>query len=199
MSELKDRIKSAIVIALSSFPPEKRVLRKRHTTEWYFSEEGKKAYAKLSKVRDKTHFFLNYLYTIVPTPESGSYFASNYLFRTALVMAASMVDSQFEFGGYPNILDEAKNPLIPPVKKHGPVWDRYQDDERFIPHYLLDDSLTFCAGDEPTSERYKIERDLIFEVTYVNAHTELPIGYKDVLEQTLAKADKTLLEDDDIV
>lgn len=77
------------------------------TKEWYFSEAGHQAYNKASTVPDKTVFFYNYLYCISPQK-------NNLLFleRIAFIMANSMDQSNLPFAGYPNILDEGKNPFV---------------------------------------------------------------------------------------
>lgn len=144
---------------------EKPALKQQYDEAWYFSPEGKRAYESLSTQYDKTHFFLNYLRSATPETYAKDWHNVTFLYRIAFVMSNSMVDSQLEFGGYPNIIDESKNPLVYYVK--------YKESESLeyllsLLHYNNSDKsdspygpITFCKENEPVSDLYKIERDII--------------------------------------
>ena len=156
----------------------KTILKGGHPASWYFSPEGKKAYNKLSDAREKTRFFLNYLCEIQTQSASlkdGYYELEDFWLRSslydiALTMARSMVDSQLEFGGYPNIIDPKKNPFISYIMENGApsTGEAYAN----FPLVLLrllhgganandDHILTFLEENEPLTDLYKIERDII--------------------------------------
>lgn len=141
---------------------------------WYFSSEGKKAYENLSSLGQKTRFFFDYLLLIAKTPD-----CQEYLYRIAFVMANSMVDSTLEFGGYPNIIDEGKNPLVRYIKNEVLVYgDKYLEnycgkflcvlhtgtDEQDAMYIYKDrpfDRLSYCKDNDHLTDMYKIERDII--------------------------------------
>lgn len=91
-----------------------------HSESWYFSPEGEAAYAALSSDFDRIKFFLDYLILVAKKEEDKFKLSWHFtmLYRLAHVMCSSMVNSSLEFGGYPNILDENKNPLVKYVKKN---------------------------------------------------------------------------------
>ena len=143
--------------------------------EWYFSPEGKKEYESLSSLAQKTHFFLNYLVSIAKAPD-----CREYLYRIAFVMANSMVNSELDFGGYPNVLDEDKNPLVRYIKNETLVsGDEYRGtycgiflcvlhtgSEEQSDMYIYKDKpytrISYCKENEPLTDMYKIERDIIW-------------------------------------
>lgn len=88
-------------------------IQSTHDKEWYFSTEGVKAYTDLSSNIEIVKFFLEYLLLVAKEPQNFTM-----LYRLAYVMASSMVGSSLEFGGYPNVLDESKNPLIKFVRNN---------------------------------------------------------------------------------
>ena len=153
---------------------EERLIKAYPDEDWYFSQEGKEAYKKLSSLGQKTHFFLDYLLSVAKTPD-----CHEYLYRIAFVMANSMVDSALEFGGYPNVLDESKNPLVRRIKNEVLVigdeyWETYcgiflcvlhngTDEQESM--YIYKDRpfnrLSYCKENEPLTDMYKIERDII--------------------------------------
>lgn len=94
---------------------------RQQNESWYFSPEGETAYAALSSDLDRMKFFFDYL-TLVAKKDVESQDCLDLhftmLYRLAHVMCSSMVNSSLEFGGYPNILDENKNPLVKYVKKN---------------------------------------------------------------------------------
>lgn len=142
--------------------------------KWYFSPEGKKEYESLSSLAQKTHFFLNYLVSVAKTPD-----CREYLYRIAFVMANSMVNSGLDFGGYPNILDEDKNPLVRYIKNEVIVSkEEYteiycgkflcvlhtgtdEQDNLFIDEQKPFTRISYCKENEPLTEMYRIERDII--------------------------------------
>lgn len=143
--------------------------------KWYFSTEGKKEYESLSSLAQKTHFFLNYLVSIAKTPD-----CREYLYRIAFVMANSMVNSELDFGGYPNVLDEDKNPLVRYIKNETLVSDDeyrgtycgiflcvlHTGSEKQSDMYIYKDKpytrISYCKENEPLTDMYKIERDIIW-------------------------------------
>ena len=145
-----------------------------HSEYWFFTTSGEDAYNKLSSLAQKTNFFFDYLLLVAKSPE-----CQDHLYKIAFVMANSMVDSSLEFGGYPNVLDKEKNPLV-----------RYIMDNEIIPNkkylenyggrflcvlhtgndedadlYVYKDRpftrISYCKENEPLSDMYKIERDII--------------------------------------
>lgn len=138
--------------------------QKASDPSWYFSSEGIAAYEKLSSLGQKTGFFNDYLTLISRYPENRDVLCS-----IALVMANSMVDSDLEFGGYPNVLDEEKNPLVNYVKNSyysNELEYNCRDICRAL-HKGEDISqnpyttFNYCKENEPLSDIYKIERDII--------------------------------------
>ena len=86
-------------------------LKQRSDPKWYFSDEGKKAYENASTPAKKTKYFFEYLMS-KKNKVTSEEDASEVFFRIAVIMANSMDCSSLDFGGYPNILDETKNPFI---------------------------------------------------------------------------------------
>lgn len=164
-------------------------IKSEHDIEWYFSDEGVKAYADLSSNLETVKFFLEYLLLIAKKPQNFTM-----LYRLAYVMASSMVGSSLEFGGYPNVLDESKNPLIKFIKKNKLIGNNngqgelsddkgycysavekqmikllcalHDETEEYTQQCLIANDpfkcLTFCNENTPVTEMYKIERELIY-------------------------------------
>ena len=164
-----------------------------HEETWYFSSEGKQVYDGLSSLSDKTHFFYNYLRVIEGKSNFDS--ASSLLFRIAYIMANSMVDSNLGFAGYPNILDENKNPFIF-YATHAPRRDWGEDRDDDISLDVLDTLheefdaekvLCFCDENEQPSDLYKIERDIILMFTTNGYYSKTGIlnTYSRVLDYAL--------------
>ena len=161
-----------------------------HDKEWYFSDEGIKAYADLSSNLEIVKFFLEYLLLIAKKPQNFTM-----LYRLAYVMASSMVESSLEFGGYPNVLDETKNPLIKFIKKNTLINNKWgggklYTDKGYYEHTGVDEQMinllcalhnetkeyakqcvkennpsqcmTFCDENALVTDMYKIERELIY-------------------------------------
>lgn len=143
--------------------------------KWYFSPEGKKEYESLSSLAQKTHFFLNYLGSIVKIPDRREF-----LYRIAFVMANSMVNSNLDFGGYPNILDKNKNPIVRyigsisygilPTEKNELVCGTLlcilhtgTDEQKnlYINEQKPFTRISYCNENEQLTDMYKIERDII--------------------------------------
>ena len=140
-------------------------LKETYGESWYFSAEGKKAYENLLSNADKTRFFMNYLRTIERKDLNELHMSYSYtLYRIAYVMAHSMVDSKLEFGGYPNVLDETKNPLVKYVK-HCSSEHKKCDKPLFCFQLIRrfgENSISFCDDGQSPTDMYKIERDIIF-------------------------------------
>lgn len=154
---------------------EDRFIKAYPDEDWYFSQEGTDAYKNLSSLGQKIHFFFEYLWTVAKSPD-----CQEYLYRIAFVMANSMVDSSLEFGGYPNILDEDKNPLVHYIKNEKLVYDKnkywgtycgtflcvlHNGTDEQVARYVYKDRpferLTYCKDNESFTDMYKIERDII--------------------------------------
>lgn len=101
----------------------------QHSESWYFSPEGETAYAALSSDFDRMKFFFDYL-NLVAKREDEFYPSWHFgtIYRLAHVMCSSMVNSSLEFGGYPNILDENKNPLIKYVKNNPLIYPNKKEE-----------------------------------------------------------------------
>ncbi len=152
-------------------------IAKRNDPKWYFSDEGKNAYEAADTPAKKTKFFFDYLMAkkdkTVNAKESTDIF-----FKTALVMASAIDKSSLEYGSYPDILDENKNPILNDViimnKK---MIDALAEDPHLLSSYLLSSlhgkeltvysqnnaykNLSFCKDGEEFSDLYKLERAII--------------------------------------
>ena len=180
----------------------KPALKGCYDKSWYFSPEGKKAYESLSSYADKTHFFMNYLRTIERKDGNDYQLSKPYvLYRFAYVMAHSMVDSNLDFGGYPNVLDERKNPLVQYVKHHSLEKGLCKDSRFcfFIMRKFGEKSISFCGENQPITDMYKIERDIIFmfDKDSHQSGSELPKAYMDALEDVM-RLDHDLYDEGDI-
>lgn len=156
-----------------------KIKKAERDKDWYFSQEGIDAYNALSTLGQKITFFCEYLRLIAKKPDYDRYDHDRHLHYIAFVMANSMVDSKLEFGGYPNVIDTSKNPIVLFIKYYDIITD-----SKFEPNYcgtylcLLhngapkDESkytyedrpferLTYCEPGEELSDMYKIERDII--------------------------------------
>ena len=178
---------------------------------WYFSPEGEKAYENLSSLAQKTHFFLNYLVTVAKTPD-----CRGYLYRIAFVMANSMVDSSLNFGGYPNILDENKNPLVRYIKNEVIVSDeKYMEiycgkflcvlhtgtdeqDDLFISEQKPFTRISYCKENEPLTDMYKIERDIISAFSVKEGKNSFVPYLYSILPDSDDEDDTDDIDDDDI-
>ena len=203
-----------IVKVFNSLIPQKSSLKEGHPESWYFSPEGKKAYESLSTARDKTKFFLNYL--CVAQKQSKSLSAGsrdsyedfnlyNVLYRIAFVMSSSMVDSQLEFGGYPNILDAQKNPFVHYVKHNKFNLNSTNDNSltllRILHCELNSESkndnciITFLEKNDPLTDIYKIERDII-RVCNVSISKSMPPAYSFALDCMVKNNNQIQLEEE---
>ena len=165
---------------INSLIPQKSALKEGRPESWYFSHEGKEAYNSLSNECEKTRFFLNYLCVVQQQSKSVSEGRREgnedlllywLLYNIAFVMSNSMVDSKLEFGGYPNILDIQKNPFLYYVK-HNVLPTKFCKAYDEVPLVLLrllhnhqnnndNNIITFLEENEPLTDLYKIERDII--------------------------------------
>ena len=142
--------------------------KKKCDKEWYFSHDGRWEYEKLSSIVQKTHFFMNYLVVVAKNSER-----KDVLYKIAFIMAKSMVNSNLVFSGYPNILDEKKNPLVRYIMSEevpescceiilGVLHGRSKSEiNTYKNANKLHSLITYCKGNEPLTDIYKIERDII--------------------------------------
>lgn len=88
-------------------------LQFRQSPEWFLSEAGQTVYQKCETKADRILFFYEYLNAI-----SGcSHELQNLMYRLAFVMEDSMLNSALPFAGFPQIMDEAKNPIVAMAKE----------------------------------------------------------------------------------
>lgn len=76
--------------------------------QWFFSDEGKKAFASLSSVGDRAVFIYSYLKTIANENSDKD----NILFKTAFLLADEVFASDLPYKNYPDIINERVNPFI---------------------------------------------------------------------------------------
>lgn len=144
---------------------------KEYSADWYFSKEGEMAYKNAKTPAQKTMYFFDYLTAVAKTKDNR-----DILYRTAYIMANSMDASSLEFGGYPNILDANKNPLVNYIKTstlvskerpvHGLMMLSALNHDSDAKKYLNTEHkpytrITYCESDGSVSDKYKIERDII--------------------------------------
>lgn len=157
---------------------------------WYTSEEGKQAYLNADTLPKKTFFFYEYLLSIARYKGN-----KGVLYKIAFVMADSMVNSELEFAGYPNVIDPAKNPLVAYVKSGVIPENTGESDftliicsqllcalhgEKYPRNYLLPSRkpytrLTKQNPDGSFPDMYKIERELIWSLC-TDTRDKLDIG-----------------------
>lgn len=80
---------------------------------WFLSEAGQTEYRKCETKADRILFFYEYLNAIYTFP----YELRDLAYRLAFVMEDSMLNSSLPFAGFPQILDEAKNPIVAMAKQ----------------------------------------------------------------------------------
>lgn len=144
---------------------------KDNTADWYFSEEGEKAYKNAKMPAQKTMYFFNYLTAVAKSKDNR-----DILYKTAYIMANSMDNSSLDFAGYPNILDSTKNPLVNYIKNSSlgskdhvanglmmlAALNHEADATRYLnTKYKPYTRLTYCGENSSVSDKYKIERDII--------------------------------------
>ncbi len=144
--------------------------------DWYFSNEGKKAYNEAKSPAAKVLYFYNYLTAVKATKLMSSTYArlgyslacknshESAFIKVAYVMMNSMDKSSFEFAGYPNILSPEKNPIV----KYLSTSECKEIDADTLLKLIRNDScdisfenLTQFNQDRTVSDMYKIERDII--------------------------------------
>ncbi len=142
-----------------------------HDVNWFMSTEGKRAYDQASTVTQKALYFYEYLRCVSKIEASVE--ASEFLQKVAFIMANSMDNSNLEFAGYPNMLDETKNPILALIKS-----DHYYDGrivadmlaalhhESDSDNYLKPEKKPYLhleyAENGQYSDMYKIERNIIW-------------------------------------
>lgn len=88
-------------------------LQFRQSPEWFLSETGQTEYRKCETKADRILFFYEYLNAIYTFP----YELRDLVYRLAFVMEDSMLNSSLPFAGFPQIMDEAKNPIVAMAKE----------------------------------------------------------------------------------
>lgn len=78
----------------------------RNRAEWFFSEDGHRAYASSGTTGEKTRYFFEYLRGI------GQKTPDRVLYKLAYIMADSMDAAGGRFAGWPAILQDSVNPFI---------------------------------------------------------------------------------------
>ena len=162
---------------LNKMSQKAETILKRKDPKWYLSDEGQAAYEAADTPAKKTRFFFDYLMSKkLNTVKAED--ATDVLFKTALIMTCAIDKTSFEYGSYPNILDEEKNPLLKDVfgmtkksfdtlKKspdllsvfhlsslHGKTTSAYKGNKGYL-------NLSFCKDGEECSDLYKLERAII--------------------------------------
>ena len=146
-------------------------------SSWFISEEGKQSFLNANTLPKKTLFFYEYLLSVAKYKEN-----KEALYKIAFIMADSMVNSELEFGGFPNILDSAKNPLVAYIKTEmmpknsgrtnfGDIYASHLicalHKEKYPNNYLYSgrkpyNRLTKQKPDGSFSDMYIIEREIIW-------------------------------------
>lgn len=78
----------------------------RNRAEWFFSEDGHRAYAAAGTTGEKTRYFFEYLRGL------GQKTPDRVLYKLAYIMADSMDAAGGRFAGWPAILQDSVNPFI---------------------------------------------------------------------------------------
>lgn len=75
---------------------------------WFLSEEGSRTFAALNSVGDHAVFIYSYLKILA----NENLDKDNFLFKTSFLLADAVHNSAVEYHGYPDLLDESKNPFV---------------------------------------------------------------------------------------
>lgn len=78
----------------------------RNRAEWFFSEDGRRAYAAAGTTGEKTRYFFEYLRGL------GQKTPDRVLYKLAYIMADSMDAAGGRFASWPAILQDSVNPFI---------------------------------------------------------------------------------------
>lgn len=78
----------------------------RNRAEWFFSEDGRRAYTAAGTTGEKTRYFFEYLRGL------GQKTPDRVLYKLAYIMADSMDADGGRFAGWPVILQDSVNPFI---------------------------------------------------------------------------------------
>ena len=134
--------------------------------KWYFTKEAEEYYQSLVTPAHRVKFFYRYLRTAVVLDESIAPRAySETLYKIAVIMARSMVEANLSFGGYPNVIDENKNPLIKFVKTKSTakkIFEYNSYGNKLIK--VLNESCSKNSVPESSyalTDIYKIEKDIV--------------------------------------
>lgn len=157
-------------------------LRFKQTPEWFLSEAGQVEYRKCKTKADRILFFFEYLDSFQPNTEEYR----ELQYRLAYVMEDSMLNSSLPFAGFPQILDESKNPIVSMVKKKSfyPSKDCTAELLRHIyalagkdldsaAHAIPYEGLSKQNADGSFPELYIIEREIIWAF---GSYDSLPDG-----------------------
>lgn len=162
---------------LNTMSQKAETILKKKDPKWYLSDEGKAAYEAADTPAKKTRYFFDFLMTKkLNTVKEEE--ATDVLFKTALIMNCAMDKTSLEYGSYPDILDEGKNPLLKDVftmtsktfgtlnsspellsifhlsSLHGKETSAYMGNKGYL-------NLSFCKDGEECSDLYKLERAII--------------------------------------
>ena len=128
------------------------------SSEWFFSEDGKKAYDEAKTLLQKTMFFFDYLSAL----DRSSKEIETML---AYILASAVDGSSLEFAKYPDILNPEKNPLIPkkgerfysPLDMLESLHKKYED--KPIKDIDVNQVYSMCwGGSAEICDMYRLER-----------------------------------------
>lgn len=145
------------------------------SSEWFFSEDGKKAYDEAKTLSQKTMFFFDYLSAL----DRSSKEIETML---AYILASAVDGSSLEFAKYPDILNPEKNPLIPkkgerfysPLDMLESLHKKYED--KPIKDIDINQVYSMCwGGSAEISDVYRLERFILaFDENYKDDLTSYP-------------------------
>lgn len=75
---------------------------------WFFLDETKNYYEKLVSLKDKVVFIYSYLMQV----SNKSFVENGTTFKTAILLADAISNSNLEYSSYPAIIDASKNPYV---------------------------------------------------------------------------------------
>lgn len=150
------------------------------SSEWFFSEDGKKAYDEAKTLSQKTMFFFDYLSALDRSRgESGDEKIETML---AYILASAVDGSSLEFAKYPDILNPEKNPLIPeegerfysPFDMLESLHKKYED--KPIKDIDINQVYSMCwGGSAEISDMYRLERLILaFDENHKDNLTSYP-------------------------
>ena len=169
-------------------------------TAWYLSEDGKKAYENANTGGKKVKYFFDYLCTLDTVaedlPKLNEYKERDKgiesIYKIAHIMANSMDKASLPFGGYPNILQADKNPLIGCIEENGfKTFVKINESTQALlllaslrqgkeppKKYHVNESykvLTPCGNNGEFTDTYKVERDILG--SFYDGNEQAPYTY----------------------